>query len=111
MAEEEIALDAIVQDSTGAARTIVASDPIAIAYVSLGMVTPQVVVVTLDGVKPTAESARSGRYLLTRPFLLLTRGEPRPLAQAYIDFVLSPQGQDLIEQEGYVKALPDAPQP
>jgi len=102
--ETEIAPDGIVQDSTGAARAIVAGDPNAIAYISLGMTTPEVAVVALDGVAPTAESAAEGTYRLTRPFLLLTKGEPSPQAQAFFDFLLTPESQATIAEEGYIPA-------
>ncbi|MBM3497788.1 MAG: phosphate ABC transporter substrate-binding protein, partial [Armatimonadetes bacterium] len=87
--ETEIAPEGIVQDSTGAARAIVAGDPNAIAYISLGMATPEVRVVALDGVAPTEESAADGSYPLTRPFLLLTKGRPTSQAQAFLDFLMA----------------------
>ena len=102
--ETEIAPDGIVQDSTGAARAIVAGDPHAIAYISLGMITPDVVAIALDGVQPTPETAADGRYSLTRPFLLLTNGKPSPKAQEYLDFVVTPESQATIAEEGYIPA-------
>lgn len=98
----EISPEAIVQDSTGAARAIVAGDPNGIAYISLGMATPEVAVVSLDGVQPTFDFVCQGRYKLTRPFLFLTKGSGSPLARAFIDYVLSPAGQALIAEEGYI---------
>lgn len=104
--ETEIAPDGIVQDSTGAARAIVATDPDAIAYISLGMVTPEVAAIALDGVQPTHESATDGTYALTRPFLLLTKGEPTPKARAFLDFVVTPESQATIAEEGYIPVKP-----
>jgi len=102
--DTEIAADGIVQDSTGAARAIVAGDPHAIAFISLGMVTPEVVAVALEGVQPTPETAANGTYPLTRPFLLLTNGKPSPKAQEYLDFVVTPESQATITEEGYIPA-------
>jgi len=102
MKGEEISQDAIVQDSTGAARAIVAGDPHAVAYISLGMATPDVAVMTLDGVRPTPALVRGGQYRLTRPFLLLTRGAPTEQAAAFLRYVLSPEAQGTIAEEGYV---------
>jgi phosphate transport system substrate-binding protein len=100
--ETEIAPDGIVQDSTGAVRAIVAGDRHAIGYISLGMVTPEVAAVALDGVVPTHGSVIHGRYALTRPFLLLTQGKPTPEAQVYLDYVRTPACQAIVEEEGYV---------
>lgn len=102
--DTEIAPDAIVQDSTGAARAIVAGDRNAIAYVSLGMVTPEVCAVTLDGVQPTHETVIRGQYKITRPFLLLTKGAPSKEAEAYLDYVMRPECQEIVAEEGYIQA-------
>jgi phosphate transport system substrate-binding protein len=106
--EVEIAPDGIVQDSTGAARAIVAGDPNAIAYISLGMVTPEVAKVALDGIEPSEESAASGAYGLTRPFSLLTKGSPGAEGQAFLDFLRLPESQATVAEEGYVPAAPGA---
>ncbi len=100
--DSEISPEAIVQDSTGAARAIVAGDRNAIAYVSLGMVTDEVAAVALDGVQPTHETVIRGRYRMTRPFLLLTKGEPGPAARAYLDYVVRPECRQIIADEGYI---------
>jgi len=102
--DTEISPGAIVQDSTGAARAIVAGDRNAIAYVSLGMVTPEVAAVTLDGVRPTHETVIRGQYKITRPFLLLTKGAPTPEARAYLDYVMRPECQEIVAEEGYIQA-------
>lgn len=100
--DTEIAPDGIVQDSTGAVRAIVAGDRNAVGYISLGMVTPEVATVALDGVVPTHTSVMDGRYSLTRPFLLLTKGQPTADAQVYLDYVRTPPCQAIVEEEGYV---------
>ena len=100
--DTEISPGAIVQDSTGAARAIVAGDRNAIAYVSLGMVTDEVAAVTLDGVRPTHETVVRGQYKMTRPFLLLTRGQPSAAARAYLDYVVRPECRQIIADEGYI---------
>lgn len=95
---------AIVEDSNGTVREIVASDPDSIGYISLGLVTPRVKALGLDGVKASEASIVAGRYKLVRPFLFLTKGQPSGMAKKFIDFVLSPEGQDLIMKEGLIPA-------
>lgn len=102
MGDVEISADGIVQDSTGTVRAIVAGDRNAIGYISLGMVTPEVAVVSLDGVTPTHDTVMDGQYPLTRPFLLLSKGEPGPKEKAFIDYLLQPPCQAIIEEEGYI---------
>ncbi len=103
MGEEEIFGEAIVQDSNGAVRELVASDPHAIGYISLGIADERVKVIKVNGVEPSIESVERGEYLLVRPFLFVLKGEPQGLAKDFIDFVLSPEAQELLAQEGLVR--------
>jgi phosphate transport system substrate-binding protein len=100
MGKSRISRRAIVQDSNGTVREIVAADPNAIGYISLGLVDRSVRALDLDGVTPGEDMIREGRYRLVRPFLFVTRGEPLGTAAEFIDFVLSPGGQDLARKEG-----------
>lgn len=95
---------AIVEDSNGTVREIVTSDPDSIGYISLGLVTPRVKAVKLEGVTASEESILQGRYKLVRPFLFLTRGQPSGPVRQFIDFVLSPEGQELVRKEGLIPA-------
>ncbi len=102
MKKSRISREAIVQDSNGTVREIVAHDPDSIGYISLGLVNDAVRSLILDGIRPDRENINAGTYSLVRPFLFLTRGVPGEKAKAFIDFVLSEDGQDLIEQEGLI---------
>lgn len=102
MEEEWITLRAIREDSNGAVRVIVANDPYAIGYISLGIVNDQVRAVRLDGVEASVENVRSGVYTLARPFLFLWKGELSPVAQAFLEYVLGEEGQALLEREGLI---------
>ena len=95
---------AIVEDSNGTVREIVAGDPHAIGYISLGLVDARVRALPLDGVVPGDAAILDGRYKLVRPFLFVTRGAPAGLARDFIAFVLSPEGQELIGKEGLLPA-------
>jgi phosphate transport system substrate-binding protein len=104
MGKVRIYKGAIVEDSNGTVREIVAGDPDAIGYISLGLVNAAVKALSLDGVKPTDENILQNRYRLVRPFLFLTKGPAGSEAQSFIDFVLSQEGQDLIQKEGLLPA-------
>ncbi len=95
---------AIVEDSNGTVREIVSNDPGSIGYISLGLVTPRVKAVNLEGVVPSEQSIIEGRYKLVRPFLFLTKKPPAGRVKEFIDFVLSAEGQELIRKEGLIPA-------
>jgi phosphate transport system substrate-binding protein len=95
--------DALVQDSNGSVREIVASDPAAIGYISSGLIDGRVAAVLLGGVAPTEASIRSGRYPVVRQFLFLTNGEATGTAKAFIDYVLSDSGQNALVEEGLTR--------
>jgi len=100
MGKTRIYSGAITEDSNGTVREIVAHDPASIGFISLGLVNSQVRALALDGAAASDENIRNGSYRLVRPFLFLSRGQPTGLAKEFIDFVLSDEGQALIEKEG-----------
>lgn len=104
MGEEDVFPGAIVQDSNGAVRQVVADDPSAIGYISLGLVDHQVKAIRVEGVEASVDNARSGTYELVRPFLYVLAGEASPAAKAFIDYTLSPEGQEMLAGEGLVPA-------
>jgi len=101
----EISPRAIVQDSNGAVRQLVADDPNAIGFISLGLVDENVKALHLGGVAATRESILDGSYSLSRPFLFITREEPTGQIKQFIDFVLSPEGQKLLSYEGLIPSM------
>ncbi len=96
------ARDALVQDSNGAVREIIASDEAAIGYISFGLVDERVRALVLDGVAPTVQTIRSGRYPVVRNFLLLTSGPPDSCSAQFLKYVLSPSAQELLASEGLI---------
>jgi phosphate transport system substrate-binding protein len=93
---------ALVQDSNGAVREIVAYDAYAIGYISQGLVDKRVQVLSVDGYAPSKANIQTKRYRLTRPFLFVTLGSPTGIAKQFVDFVLSQEGQLNLEEEGLV---------
>jgi phosphate transport system substrate-binding protein len=106
MGKEEISLESLVQDSNGAIRQVVASDPNAIGFISLGLVNEKVGALKISGVEPNLTNIESGKYTLVRPFLFVFNGEPKGEAKSFLEFVLSPTAQRLLSKEGLVTILP-----
>ncbi|NPV08272.1 MAG: phosphate ABC transporter substrate-binding protein [Anaerolineae bacterium] len=102
MQDSRISDRALRQDSNGAVRVIVNSDPAAIGYMSLGIVGTFVKPVALDGVQPTTRAAIEGEYALVRPFLFVWRGELSPPARKFVDYCLSPPAQGILSGEGLI---------
>jgi phosphate transport system substrate-binding protein len=96
---------ALRQGSNGAIRQIVAQDPNAIGYISLGIVDPTVKALAIDSIEPSVAHVEAGTYRLVRPFLLVWRkGKPlSPLGQAFVDYVMSAEGQSELMKAGLVK--------
>ena len=94
--------DALMQASNQAVATTVAGTPGAIGYVGLGFVSSSVKALELDGVVPSRDTVISGTYPITRPLFMYTNGKPKGLAKEYIDFILSDEGQKIVEEEGFV---------
>jgi phosphate transport system substrate-binding protein len=102
MGKTEISLAALVQDSNGAIRQVVADDPNAIGYISLGLVNDRVKPLMIDGVGANVENIRKLRYKFVRPFLFVFRNNPRGMAKDFLAYILSPGGQKQLSQEGLV---------
>ena len=94
--------DALVQGSTGAVMQTVATTPITIGYVSLGSLGDTVKAVKVEDVAPTTETVLSGEYKISRPFLYVIGGELTEASQMYIDFVMSAEGQAIVEESGFI---------
>lgn len=99
---EEISLAALVQDSNGAIRQVVADDPNAIGFISLGLVNDRVKALKVGGIEPSMENILTHRYTILRPFLFVFKSPPRGTAKEFLDYVLSPEGQKLLVKEGLV---------
>ena len=94
--------DALMQASNQAIASTVAQTSGAIGYVGLGYVTSAVKAVDVDGVKASKETVLTNKYPVGRPLFMYTNGAPQDLAKQFIDYILSPEGQKLVEEEGFV---------
>lgn len=88
--------------SNGAMKTSVANNQNAIGYVGLGYLDETTNEVTVDGVEPTVQNVRDEIYPISRGLFLLTDGAPAGWAGAFINWILSPAGQELVAQKGFV---------
>ena len=102
MGEEVITKTAILQPSNGAIRTTVTGDPNAIGFLSFGYIDQSVKALAIDGIEGTAANAKAGKYPIVRPLYFLTKSEPTGLVKAFLDFCTGPEGQKIVEEEGYL---------
>jgi phosphate transport system substrate-binding protein len=100
--EREIAGEASVKPSNGEVRVTVGGDKKSIGYLSLGYIDPSIEALKIDGVEATVDNVLSGAYPITRNLYLITKGEPSELERAFIDFVLSNEGQSVVKGMGYI---------
>ncbi len=100
--------DAIISNSTEIMMTTVSGDEYAIGYSSTGSLNDTVKALNVDGVEPTAQNIKDGKYSLSRPFNIATKGTPGKLAQDFIDYILSEEGQKVVEDNGYIASVDDA---
>lgn len=88
--------------SNGAMKSAVAQDPYSIGYVSVGHIDNTVAPVAFDGVAPTLDNVKDGKYTVARGLYSNTKGEPTGLAKKLIDYLLTPEGQDIVASLGFV---------
>ena len=102
LGEEIIAPSVNVVGSNGAMKTALSRDARGIGYVGIGYLDDSVAGVTLDGTEPTQENAAQGKYPVVRFLYMNTKGQPVGLIAAFIDYIFSPEGQKIIEEDGYI---------
>ena len=101
--------EADITNSTSVMMTSVSGNPSAIGYISLGSLNETVKALAIDGVEASVENIKAGTYTVARPFNIATKAEVSEAAQAFIDFILSAEGQAVIEANGYIAVVEDAP--
>lgn len=99
---ERVRPDAQVQASNGAVAQAVAGNKYAIGYVGLGYLRPAVKALAINDSLPSVESVRNQSYPISRELYMFTRGDGSQAALDFIDFILSQEGQKMVEGEGFV---------
>ena len=94
--------EAVIANKTDVMLTNVAGDEYGIGYVSLGSLSSDVKAVKVDGVEATSENIKNGTYKVARPFNIATKADVSEVAQDFIDFILSSEGQEIVS-DGYIK--------
>lgn len=102
LAKGDISAKALFVQSNGAMKTAVANDPYGIGYVSVGHIDETVAPVALDGISPTLEAVKSGRYKVARGLYSNTKGEPAGLTRLFIDYLFSAEGQQIAADKGFI---------
>jgi len=102
LVDQEVVSSMKAKNSNGAVYTTVRETPGAIGYVSLGYVDDNVQGIEIDGIDPTVQNIQEGNYPISRNLSMFTNGEPRSLTKEFIEFVLSEEGQKIVEKEGFV---------
>lgn len=101
------AASAVVTNSTSVMMTTVAGDPSSIGYISLGSLNDTVKAVEIDGVAPSAEGVKDGSYKVARPFNVVAGKTVSDVAQDFLDFVMSAEGQAVVDED-YVSVAENA---
>ena len=95
-------VEATITNNTSVMMTAVANDEYAIGYISLGSLNDTVKAVKIDGVEASIENVANGSYAVNRPFNLAVNGEVTEAAQDFMNYILSAEGQTIIEEAGYI---------
>lgn len=95
-------VDANITNNTAVMMSTVAGNTASIGYVSLGSLNDTVKAVKIDGAEATAENIKSGEYKVSRPFMIATKDDVSEVAQDFINYILSEEGQKVVEENGYI---------
>ena len=101
-------VDASITNSTSVMMTTVAGDENAIGYMSLGSLNDTVKAVKIDGAEATAENVANDTYKVSRPFNIVTGEKVSEAAQDFVNYIMSEEGQQIVEDNGYIKADAEA---
>ena len=94
--------NAAITNSTAVMMTTVAGNKDAIGYISLGSLNNTVKALKIDGAEASAANVKNGSYKISRPFNIVTKGEPKPIAKDFISFIMSKEGQEVVSKAGYI---------
>ncbi|MDR7869795.1 MAG: substrate-binding domain-containing protein [Tissierellaceae bacterium] len=100
--------EAVIQNGTSGVMTTVAGDKYSIGYISLGSLNDTVKSVSVEGAEATTENIKSGAYKIARPFNIAYKAGLSELAQDFVNFIMSADGQAIIADNSLIEAADDA---
>ena len=100
--EDMTTVEATITNNTEVMMSTVAGDPYAIGYCSLGSLNDTVKAVKIDGAEATTDNVSAGTYKVSRPFNIVTGDSVSEVAQDFINFIMSADGQAVVSEEGYI---------
>ena len=100
--------EAVIARQTDVMMTNIAGNQYSVGYISLGSLNSTVKAVQIEGVAATTENVKNGTYPISRPFNIAVKDNPSELAQDFIDFIMSAEGQAVVAQS-YIAAKENAP--
>ena len=100
--------EASITNSTSVMMTTVAGDENAIGYISLGSLNDTVKAVKIDGAEASVDTVKDGSYKIVRPFNIVTKDKLSKQAQDFENYIMSADGQQIVEDNGYIKVADDA---
>lgn len=99
---------AAITNSTSVMMTSVSGDENGIGYISLGSLNDTVKALSIDGAEATAENVKNGEYKVSRPFNIVTKDGVSDVAQDFIDYIMSAEGQKVVEDNGCISVADNA---
>jgi phosphate transport system substrate-binding protein len=102
MEKEDFVATMLEKNSNGAVHQTVTQTEGAIGYVGLGYVDEKVKALKINNVEPTVATVISGDYPIARNLNMFTNGEPNGIALEFLNYIDSTEGQDIVEDEGFV---------
>ena len=101
-------VDAQITNNTSVMMSTVAGNQYAIGYISLGSLNDEVKALKIDGAEASAENVENGSYKVSRPFNIAYKGELSDVAQDFVDYIMSSDGQKIVSDNGYATVSENA---
>ena len=101
-------VDAQITNNTSVMMSTVAGNQYAIGYISLGSLNDEVKALKIDGAEASAENVENGSYKVSRPFNIAYKSELSDVAQDFVDYIMSSDGQKIVSDNGYVTVSENA---